>query len=135
MGLVTLACVSCVTGIQLEKKLRMIKCDDTKMEDDAITRLFCVTCEDLDKVTKPSIGTNFVKELVKSSGRIPKISSFESIPLITFVPVQVYKVIVTHKLSNFSAYFLKNTTFHHMFAIIMTIKGNCANKRHDFRNF
>ena len=121
MGLVTLACVSCVTGIQLEKKLRMIKCDDTKMEDDAITRLFCVTCGDLDNA--------------KSSGRIPKISCFESIPVITFVPVQVYKVIVTHKLSNFSAYFLKNTTCHHMFAIIMTIKGNCANKRPNFCNF
>ena len=34
----------------------MIKRDDTKMEDDASTRPFCVTCGDLDKVTKPSIG-------------------------------------------------------------------------------
>ena len=33
----------------------MIKRDDTKM-DDAVTRLFCVMCRDLDKVTKPSIG-------------------------------------------------------------------------------
>ena len=56
MGLVTLAYVSCVTGMQLKKKLRVIKRDDTKMEDDAITRLFCVTCGDLDKITKPSIG-------------------------------------------------------------------------------
>ena len=56
MGLVTLACVSCVAGMQLEKKLHVIKLDDIKMEDDEITRLFCVTCGDLDKVTKPSIG-------------------------------------------------------------------------------
>ena len=56
MGLVTLSCVRCVTGMQLKKKLRVIKHDDTKMEDDVITRLFWVTCGDLDKVTKPSIG-------------------------------------------------------------------------------
>ena len=56
MDLVTLACSNCVTGMQLKKKLHVIKRDDTKMKDDAITRLFCFMCGDLDKVIKPSIG-------------------------------------------------------------------------------
>ena len=54
----------------------MIKRDDIKMVDDAITRPLHVTCDDLDKVTKPSIGEIWkvlCQRLAKSSGRIPKI--------------------------------------------------------------
>ena len=55
MGLVTLAYVSCVAGMQLKNKLRVIKRDMAKMEDDVRSkRLFCVACGDVDKVTKPS---------------------------------------------------------------------------------
>ena len=43
----------------------------------------------LQNLSQAKYKTNFVKGLAKSSGRIPKILCFQSIPLITFVPVQV----------------------------------------------
>ena len=48
MGLVTLACISCVNGMQLREFMRMIKRDDTKMEEDSGGKqLFCVVCGEL----------------------------------------------------------------------------------------
>ena len=61
--------------------------------DDASTQVYGVTCEDWYNVTKSSNRQNIenalLRDLPNPVGTISKISHFESIPLITFVPVQV----------------------------------------------
>ena len=88
MGLVTLACFSCVTGMQFKKKLCMMMQKWRMMQ----AHIYSTSRVRGHKTFhRQNIETTMSRDLPnplgKSLGRIPKILRFKSITLITFVPL------------------------------------------------